>query len=91
MYQVLKAEGLKDLEFLGVMDSYVPWDQHLSDFDKATYPLMLDTSGVVYIYSASTYDVYLIDKKGRLVTKEPGFSIERSNAVNKRIRELHAE
>ena len=91
MYKVLKAEGLKEIEFLGVMASHIPWEDRYSDFDKPTYPLMLDTSGVIYIYSASTYDVYLIDKKGRLVTKEPDFSITRIKAINTRIRELHAE
>jgi hypothetical protein len=91
MYQVLKSEGLTAIEFLGVMAGHISWDQRLSDFEKPTYPLMLDSSGISYIYSGSPYDVFLIDKKGRLVTKEPDFSVERIKPTNKRIRELYVE
>jgi hypothetical protein len=67
------------------------WEHHDIGYEKVSYPVMLDKDGVQYIYSADIYDVVLIDKKGRLVTKLPSFSDRDVAGLNKRIRELHAE
>jgi hypothetical protein len=93
MYKALRAEGLTELEFLAVMEDVdIPWGSPVmaSGFDEATYPVMLDQGGTFYMYSATTYDVFLIDKKGRLVTKVP-FSDAVIFDLNKRLRKLHAE
>lgn len=93
MYQVLRAEGLTQLEFFAVMDSTFPWSSEFrtDDFDKATFPIAMDTMGVAYMYGASPYDAYLIDKKGRLVAMAPSCCEDQVQYLNKRIRALHAE
>lgn len=91
MYRVLKAEGLTQLEFMAIMeDSGMPWKDRAFGFDQASYPVMLDKGGVFYMYSAKAYDAFLVDKKGRLVTKVPFSDAEVFN-LNSRIRKLHAE
>jgi len=45
---------------------------------------------VFYIYGVDSYQVILIDKEGRLVTKED-FSDEVIEKLKQRVRELHAE
>ncbi|MFH1129912.1 MAG: hypothetical protein V1754_01165 [Pseudomonadota bacterium] len=91
MMDELKAEGLKDLEFVAVTMSGVDWVDHAAGFDVATFPVMPDISGMYSLYSAEPYDVFLVDKKGRLVSKEGSFSVLLVDELNKRIRELHAE
>ena len=92
MHKVLRAEGLTELEFVAIMETGVEWNDpyRALSFEDATYPIMLDTVGVFYMYGADTYDVFLVDKKGRLVTKMP-FSEAMVLDLNKRLRKLHAE
>ena len=55
---------------------------------------MPDTDGVTYIYGAAPYEVILIDKQGRMVTKFSDADFEDRETVERvkqRIRELHAE
>lgn len=95
MYEVLKAQGVTEIEFLALTawdhENQGPtWEFHHVGFEAATFPVLPDKVGVQYIYSADYYDVILVDKKGRLVTKQP-FSPVAIEGLNKRIRELHAE
>ena len=95
MYQVLKGQGLTDLEFMVMTEIGEDgpfWADHAQGYEQATFPVMPDVGGVFQTpYGADYYDVFLVDKKGRLVTKEANFSDEKTDAVNQRIRELHAE
>ena len=91
MENVLRAEGLVDLEFCTITFNGPTWESHASDYEKVNFPVMPDTDGVTYIYGAEAYDVILIDKQGRLVTKVAAFTDDAISRVNQRIRELHAE
>jgi hypothetical protein len=94
MYEVLRSEGLTDLEFVVITMQGPTWEYHASGYDKATFPIEPDTDGVFYIYGATAYDVILIDKKGRLVSKQAGFDDTDTAMVsklNQRMRELYAE
>jgi hypothetical protein len=101
LLKVLRGEGLTDLELIALATNSKSWDdRRASGWDEVEIPILIDTDGVFYIYSADSNDIILIDKKGRLVTKEffsPDLEYE-SGALEKflqglrqRIRELHAE
>jgi hypothetical protein len=92
MLDKLRGEGLTDLEFMVVTQSGFTWEDHASGYDDVLYPVMPDTAGVYYVYGAQAYDVVLVDRKGRLVSKEKGFYDETMvNFLNQRLRDLHAE
>jgi hypothetical protein len=86
----LRAEGVTDLVLSCVATNATSWDQHAPGFDEVSLPIMIDTAGVFYIYSADSYEMILIDRKGRLVTKEI-FSEAAVVTMKQRIREVHAE
>ena len=86
----LKAEGLTDLELACVATNAESWSQHAPGFEEVASPILIDTDGVFYIYGATSYEVILIDRQGRLVTKET-YSDEVVEKLKQRIRELHAE
>jgi hypothetical protein len=93
MLDVLRGEGLTDLEFVGVMGNAESWDDpHPDGFDEVTFPLMLDVAGVAFIYGTQDdYAAMLVDKQGRLVTT---FSLGGGvpvTEINQRLRELHEE
>ncbi len=67
------------------------WESRVDGYDEVDFPVMPDTDGVTYMYGAEPYDVILIDKKGRMVTKEAEYGDSSVARVNQRIRELHAE
>jgi hypothetical protein len=92
MLDVLRQEGLTDLEFAVITYNGVTWENHAAGYEEATFPVMPDSSGVFYMYGANPYDVILVDKKGRLVSKESNFSsAARGDQVMARLRELHEE
>jgi hypothetical protein len=97
MLQALRGEGLGDVELACVATNAKSWDQRAPGFDRASFPIMIDTDGVFYIYGATSNDAILIDKRGRLVVKEnlpwhdQGIDPELVAKLNQRIRELHAE
>jgi len=89
----LRAEGVTDLEVVGVLTNHSSWDFEWrpADFDVPTFPLLLDASRQIFeLYGASSYEMIYVDRKQRLVAKE---IFESSNiaAVKQRLRELHAE
>lgn len=50
------------------------WDDHVSGYEVATFPVMPDVDGEVYhLYGANTYDIFLVDKKGRLAKRFVAF------------------
>jgi hypothetical protein len=87
---VLQDEGLTDVELLCVATNATSWDQRDPGFEQVTYPILLDTAGVFYMYGAESYDIILVDKLGRLVTKV-SYDESLFNEILQRIRELHAE
>lgn len=92
MLNVLKAQGLTDLEFMVVTMQGPTWEYHAQGFEQVTYHVMPDVNGAVYdAFGADAYNVLLIDKKGRVVTMKSSFADELIPSLNKRIRELHAE
>lgn len=100
MLDVLRAQGLTDLEFMAVTWSDDGWEWHVEGYEQIDFPVMPDTVGVYYVYGANVDDVMLVDKKGRLVTKvniaaaNPATGMLTSTlaeSLNKKIRELHLE
>jgi hypothetical protein len=102
----LRAEGLTDFELPCIATNAASWDQRAQScigpepcpadpFAQVDLPVMLDTDGVFYIYSADSYHMILVDKQGRLVTKEicsvDGCSDDLIERVKQRLRELYAE
>ena len=91
MLDVLISEGYSNLLFSCVTRSGLGWDDHSKQYEEVRYPVLPDEAGVFALYGADTYDVYLIDKEGRLVTKKADFVDSDAAQLNQRIRELHAE
>lgn len=90
VFNVLRQEGVDQLELEIIVTHAQSWADRAENFNEAKIPVMLDTAGVFYIYSADSYDMVLIDKKGRLVSKEP-FNPFDISKIQQRIRELYAE
>ena len=92
MKDKLTAEGITDVEFLAITAPGFGWTDHVEGYDEVDFPVMPDVLGSVYdLMGATYYDAFLVDKKGRLVTKQANFSSDYFDAFNKRIRGLHAE
>ncbi len=92
MKDKLKAEGITDVEYLAITGPGFTWKDHVEGYDKVDLPVMSDFYGTVFkLWSATFYDAFLVDKKGRLVLKQTSFSNDHFDFFNKRIRELHAE
>lgn len=90
--EVLKGQGLTDLEFLVITYPGLSWKDHADGYEVATFPVMIDTTGSVHgIYDVSAYTVILIDKKGRMVTTKEDFTESMVDTLNRKIRDLHAE
>jgi hypothetical protein len=91
---LLKGQGLNNVEFLVITRSGPGWSDHAPGFEVATFPVMVDNAnqgGVYDIYDVPEYTVILVDKKGRLVTTEEDFSEETVDALNRKLRDLHVE
>jgi hypothetical protein len=91
---VLKGQGFNDLEFMVITawkDGKPNWDNHVPGFEAPTFPVMADKKDVHRLYSALTYDLMLVDKKGRLVSKLADYSSANAEELKRRLRELHAE
>jgi len=87
----LRAEGVTDLELVSIAGNATSWSQHASGWDEVAFPVMIDTDGIFYLYGAESYDIILVDKQGRLVTKDT-FPLDSDlGKLNQRIRDLHAE
>lgn len=92
MVQPLAREGLTDVGFLAVVTPGPTgsWADHAEGFESATFPVLLDTKGVYYIYGVEPYEVVLVDKRGRLVTRQR-LTADAVDGLKQRIRQLHAE
>lgn len=93
MYQVLLREGFENFEFI-VVTFYGPsWEDRALGFEMASFPIMADSRDdkVVTLFSANPYDVILIDRKGRMVTREYNFSPALVESLTKRLRDLISE
>jgi len=94
MMDLLKGQGLTNVEFLVITRVGPSWSDHATGFEVATFPVMVDNAnqgGVYDIYDVPEYTLILIDKKGRLVTTQEDFTEENIDALNRKIRDLHAE
>ena len=70
----------------------VTWEHHAWGFGQITFPVMPDSAGVVQnLFSATTYDLYIVDRQGRMVEKIADFSDKNISAVMKKVKELHAQ
>jgi hypothetical protein len=90
MLDVLRKQGLTDVEFLAVTAPGPTWADRADGYEEASFPVMSDNGGVYYMYGVSPYDVILVDKKGRLVTSDE-FSTDKVDTLLRKIRDLHAE
>ena len=91
MLDVLRRQGLTDVEFLTITARGPTWADRAQGFDAISFPVLEDREGRVYTaFGASPYDVILIDKQGRLVTTER-LSEETVDFLNRKLRDLHAE
>jgi hypothetical protein len=83
---------LTEIEFLAITYQGTEWGNHVSGFEKVSFPVMPDTDGKAFsVFSAKPYNVFLIDKKNRLVMMKATFSEEQISELNNRIRDLHGE
>jgi len=70
----------------------VTWEHHAWGFGQISFPVMPDSVGTVQsLYSATTYDLYMVDRQGRMVEKIADFSDKNVNDVAKKVKELHAQ
>ena len=93
MLDPLRAEGLTDVEVVGVLTNHSTWDfaYRPAEFDQVRYPLLLDPEGAVfYLYGTSSYEMIFVDRQLRLVNKQI-FDSTIIPSVKQRLRELHAE
>jgi peroxiredoxin len=93
MLDVLRSQGLNDVEFLAVTTSSQGggWEDHAAGYETVGFPVLVDrTMGVFFVYGAVLDDIFLVDKQSRLVTKTE-FSLALVNELNSKIRELHLE
>ena len=91
MIKPLKAEGYTKIEFLAVTAAGVTWEYHATGFEQVSFPVLPDTTGVTYLYGATAYDLFIVDKQGRLATKLSDFSDQDIAEVDKKVRELYAQ
>jgi hypothetical protein len=93
MYSVLKGEGVTEIEFLAITAYGPTWTDRATGYAEAEFPILPDDSegSVFALYGATYYDVFLVDKKGRLVTGIHAFSSASFSEYNRRIEELNAE
>jgi hypothetical protein len=87
----LKAEGFTDIELLAVTAAGVTWDHHAPGYDQVPFPVVPDTAGVYYLYGATYYDFFFVDKQGRLAGKLSDFSDKDVAQAAKKVKELHAQ
>lgn len=69
------------------------WGNHVSGYEEATFPVMPDSQGLVFPrFGAETYDVFLIDRKGRLASRFGGvYDESQFPQIRDKLRDLHAE
>ena len=81
------------MEYLALTAPGFGWTDHVEGYEKVDFPVMPDTVGSVFnLYGATYYDVFLVDKKSRLVTKQPDFyDATHMEKLKQRIRQLYAE
>lgn len=87
----LKAEGFADIEFLAVTAAGVTWDHKAPGYDQVSFPVVPDTASVYYLYGATYYDFFMVDKQGRLASKMSDFSDKDTSEAAKKVKELHAQ
>lgn len=88
----LRGEGITDLQCFAITAPGVRWEDRVPGYDTATFPVMIDSTGAVYyVYGANAYDVFLVDRQGRLVSRYQNFDSSMTNTVKQRLRELAAE
>ena len=92
MKDKLVAEGITGVEYLVITAPGFGWADHAEGYDKVDFSIMPDPVGSVFtLMGATYYDAYMVDKKGRLVTKQAAFGKEHFEDFAKRIRSLDAE
>ncbi len=93
MVGALAGEGIRDVQAMAVTHGDVGWENRADGFNSVTFPVLRDNAQVHVwdAYGADYYELYLVDKKGRLVTKEADFTASSVTRVNGRVRQLYAE
>ncbi len=81
------------MEYLVITAPGTTWKDRAAGFDKIDFPVMPDSTGSVFnLYSATLYDLFLVDKKLQLVTRQTAFKDStRFEQVKQRIRQLYVE
>lgn len=97
MLEPLVTQGYSGVQFISVsIDPSVAWPQRAVGFDTARFPVLIDTAGAHYTWGAFPHELFLVDRWGRLVSKEADFSVALSSdppieRLLTRIKELHGE
>ena len=91
MLEPLRAEGLTEVQVVGVFTNGSSWESHNPGFDQVSFPMLLDPqASTFYLYGTTSYDVIFVDRKQRLVKKET-FDTSLVPSIKQRLRELHVE
>lgn len=82
-----------DLAIFAITASGFEWPDHVSGYDAVSYYVTPDLEGEAYrLFSADAYDVFLLDKQGRIVTSWPRYYDDAlTSAIKLKIRQLHGE
>jgi hypothetical protein len=96
MLDPLRSEGLADLEAVAVTIDSTTWEDRVPGFDSVSFPVMPAGESTGYIWGVDPHNLFLVDREGLLVLKEPNFSQslfsdDLVNQLNRRIREIHDE
>lgn len=77
---------------LAVTAPGVTWEHHAYGFDQVSFPVIPDSAGLVQsLFSATTYDLFIVDRQGRMADKIADFSDKNISDVAKKVKELHAQ
>lgn len=96
MLDVLRSEGLADLEAVAVTIDNTIWEDRVPGFDSVSFPVMPGAESSGYIWGVDPHNLFVVDREGLLVLKEQNFSqsLFSDDVVNqliKRIREIYDE
>jgi hypothetical protein len=92
VFRPLRSEGV-DLAIFAITAQGWGWADRAGGYDIATFYVTPDSTGEAYqLFSADAYDVYLIDKKGRIATSWSNYyDATLTDAIKLKIRQLNDE
>lgn len=93
MLDPLRAAGKTKVELLAVTYAGVGWEYHAPGYEQVSFPVMPDSdqTGVYYIYGAQPYDMFLVDKSGKLAKKASNVESGDLGALRQQLQAIHDE